>query len=782
MATLASALSLFVLGVGASDTPSSGSPREKVPVTIGDLIRFAVIGDPETIGYVQDDSYESGDNRNPTVAVSPHGKRVAVIVSRGNIASSTNNAELLVYQYRDLPAHPAPKTIAIVASSGNHAPISFVRWIDDDRLTFVATKDHAVSQVYESDLLTGSTVQLTHAKIQFDDVYWTQSADTIVTLDQVPNKPLGERQDCLSHGCRIAGEGNDPFGALVFAENGRYTGSYPISVFHRNSGRIVTVEPPEHTDDAIQSCSDPEFWGGLSPDGRYGVRECSLKQDHWPKWWKYYSGDPLLHRQDTTPVAGYVHRLEVTDFRTGRSRPLLSSPWLITHCLNSATEGFIWIDGGTRLLIVGAYEPLDIFDREEIERRESGPEILEVDPKNGATTPIAKLDRSLTCQSIKWTEASQTLEVGFIRKADHKPLAALAYRRIASGWVAAATDLRNALSVESTQSTGPVAVIVEQSLNDPPKLVAIDRRTGKKTILLDPNPWLADRKLGRVEAISWKSKTGHPYYGGLYYPADYIPGTRYPVVIQTHGFYPDRFSMTGLSKNFNARALAAGGIAVLQMDDTRGRGMSPEEVQEVQRGYEGAIDYLDKRGIIDRERVGIQAWSVTGPWIAYTLTHSSYHFAVSAFTSSGTGGLWFWMANRLFQGTAEREWGATPFGAGLHIWERSDPDLNLDRVNTPAIMWATGGPGDVGGLAGLWDWFTGLKRMSVPVEYWFFPDGEHSPYKVGDRMQAGSFLIDWYRYWLKDEKDTDPSKSEQYLRWDAMKRTWLKTRSVMIVH
>jgi dipeptidyl aminopeptidase/acylaminoacyl peptidase len=46
--------------------------------------------------------------------------------------------------------------------------------------------------------------------------------------------------------------------------------------------------------------------------------------------------------------------------------------------------------------------------------------------------------------------------------------------------------------------------------------------------------------------------------------------------------------------------------------------------------YESAIEYLDRRGLIDRDRVGIIGFSRTCWHVTYTLTHSKHHFAAAA--------------------------------------------------------------------------------------------------------------------------------------------------------
>jgi hypothetical protein len=88
-------------------------------------------------------------------------------------------------------------------------------------------------------------------------------------------------------------------------------------------------------------------------------------------------------------------------------------------------------------------------------------------------------------------------------------------------------------------------VHLEEGLNVPPKLIAFQPDTKERILLLDLNPQFKNLKFGKEEPIRWKATDGHEVEGGLYYPVDYVPGKRYPLVIQTHGFRPDRFQIDG---------------------------------------------------------------------------------------------------------------------------------------------------------------------------------------------------------------------------------------------
>jgi dipeptidyl aminopeptidase/acylaminoacyl peptidase len=301
-------------------------------------------------------------------------------------------------------------------------------------------------------------------------------------------------------------------------------------------------------------------------------------------------------------------------------------------------------------------------------------------------------------------------------------------------------------------------LVLRQSANDPPKLFAVG---GEKTALvLDPNPWLSERKLGRVETVTWSSKDGRAWRGGLYYPPDYEPGRRYPVLLQTHGYNENQFSLTGYSLNFGAQPVAAFGIVVLQIAENTADLDGAAQWPAVQGGYESAIDYLDTRGLIDRTRVGMVGWSWSGPAVGYMLTHSDYPIAAAEFTDSADFGWWYYLLGGAQVG--EHEYGPAPIGSGLDIWRSMSPSFNLDRVRTPMLMWTGGAVED------LWDWYSLLRRQGKPVEYWNLPDGTHEAFKIGERLHTNQLLVDWFRFWLKGDEDAAPNKAEQYRRWEGL--------------
>ena len=180
---------------------------------------------------------------------------------------------------------------------------------------------------------------------------------------------------------------------------------------------------------------------------------------------------------------------------------------------------------------------------------------------------------------------------------------------------------------------------MKQRLNEPPRLVATDKQTSR--VIWDPNPQLKDFELGEASVYTWEDKTGRDLKGGLYKPNNYKPGQRYPLVIQTHGFDESEFRPSGLTTTaFAARALAAAGIAVLQVSDIGNCPVSlkPDEGPCAVSGYESGANQLVSEGLVDPQRIGILGFSRTCFYVMETLTTGSLHFKAADVTDGVMAG------------------------------------------------------------------------------------------------------------------------------------------------
>jgi dipeptidyl aminopeptidase/acylaminoacyl peptidase len=738
--TLLAACTLLIACVCTRAEESSSSQSHDLgsrrPISAADLARFAIVGDPQALDW-NDNGWSA-----PPGLFSPDGRHVAVIVRRGDPDTGSNEATLTVYRTAELGLHTTAVASARFASTSNYQPVAYARWLDDNqRLLFAGTNGEEPSQVYELDLRNSAVRALTHEREQIVWYGTTARGSHVVTLSQRQKHPPANDPICIKRGCRISVD-------RLFEVDYGSAGSSVLEVHNLGTGMSAMTAGPESFDHDIDFCDDALF-GEISPDGRYALRRCTLRQV--PQGWREYAQSADLVQCWEQRNVFCARRVMLIDLQSGATVALSDAPSVWNQ------PAPIWIDGGRSVLLIGAMESLTGTEGSERTARARSWSVLVVDPAKLEASRITRLDSqhgSIVAGS--WSEKAQTLTLE-VRTADGGSLQ-MSFRHRGVRW--------QPVSNVSAQER-PIELYVAQTLNDRPVLRVRDRRRGTDRAMLDPNPWLAQRQLGRVEAVEWHTNDGLMWKGGLYFPPNYEAGKRYPLLIQTHGFEPEQFSLCGASRLFPGQALAAHGVMVLQVNenfrDRNGdRVDTPREWTTAQAGYEAAIDYLDSRKMIETDRIGVQGWSRTGPQLGYLLTHSSYPIAAAALTETGDFG-WLYYVNYAGPRTAESLFGAAPFGEGLSAWARYSPTFNLDKIKTPIFIWGSGTGG------GNWDWYGGLRALNKPVEHWISPAGTHDVFQVGQRLQVTQLLIDWFRFWLTEEEDPATEKLDQYRRWRGLR-------------
>jgi dipeptidyl aminopeptidase/acylaminoacyl peptidase len=406
--------------------------------------------------------------------------------------------------------------------------------------------------------------------------------------------------------------------------------------------------------------------------------------------------------------------------------------------------------------------PLNVSQLNEQKRRQERPFVAEIEIPSGIVTPITDRDLSVIGGDEKNRELLLSSE------SSQKGRTSLtAYKREGSEW-------REQLDSQSYPVTRRPDVKLEENINTPPKLVLQRHESDKPDVTIDLNPQFASLQFSPGETVQWRSSEGHNIEGGLYLPIHYLPGRTYPLVIQTHGFDPNHFYIDGpFTTAFAAQALAGLGFVVLQtgIDLNRDRNAGPWSDQKGAHAmamYEGAIDYLARRGLINRNRVGLVGFSATCYGVLYTLTHSKYPFAAAIISDGIDGGYFQYMltANG-YSPTAdyfELVNGGPPFGAGLQSWLQNAPGFNMDKIRAPLRIEAIGNFS----LIASWESLAGLKRLRKPVELIWIRDGVHILQRPSDRLISQQGTVDWLSFWLMPDEHRSVSL-EHYNRWSELR-------------
>jgi dipeptidyl aminopeptidase/acylaminoacyl peptidase len=157
--------------------------------------------------------------------------------------------------------------------------------------------------------------------------------------------------------------------------------------------------------------------------------------------------------------------------------------------------------------------------------------------------------------------------------------------------------------------------------------------------LTDVNPWVEkDLQLASMQLIQWDSVKGMEIEGLLHLPADTVPGTRLPLILNIHGgpagcftnsFRASYHIHAGLgyaSLSPNVRG-SSGYTDRLREGNTvsAGDGIGMGDYWDLMKG----IDAVIQRGIADPDRLAVKGWSYGGILGGWTISHTDRFKAAS---------------------------------------------------------------------------------------------------------------------------------------------------------
>lgn len=720
----------------------------KRAVTVADSIRMTRFGDP---------FYADGGPANGIVArFSPNGEQFVVLLKKGNLQDNTNEYSLVLFKTSGAFHSPTPRTLVSMSSSSNRPAMQNMVWLkDNDTLLFLGERPGETSQLYSFQCSTGKLTRLTNRDTSLtlfvtalggDELAYVieSQASSFITDTVLRNgfNVTGESLSELIRGGYGAGEG---FGA----------GGGPSLYIKRPGNRGEIKAKLEGRIDSLT-----ESMIALSPDGTQ-----LLIQTMPPAIRETWSGyeDQLLQTVLRHPakhgIQSTIQQYELVDTRTGASTPLFDAP------ISSNGSEMAWSPDGKSAVVSNVYLPLDVADAEERKRRATHTFLVEFKIPTRQFTIMSDEDLRL----LRWDEKANAVicDVGRIDSLTGKNTPKVYFKKNDETWsrVSGGGQARN--------SSLP-NIVLEEDMNTPPRIVAISADGGNKSLLMDLNPQFRDLDLAKVEEVSFKNSSGDDVKGGLYWPVNYVAGRKYPLVIQTHGWISDRFMMDGpWATAFAAQPLAGKGFFVLQLGELPDWHLAgtPKEAPSAMSAYESAIDYLDGKGLLDRNLVGIIGFSRACLYVTHTLAFSKSRIA-AAVIANGMDADYFTyvvISNAAPDEAADYEGlnGGAPYGeAALSSWTKRVSAFHMDRVQTPLRIQAIG----PASLLEEWNWFSGLYALGKPVEMVYLPNGTHILQKPWEQMVSQQGDVDWFCFWLKGEEDPDPAKAEQYKRWRELRR------------
>jgi dipeptidyl aminopeptidase/acylaminoacyl peptidase len=339
---------------------------------------------------------------------------------------------------------------------------------------------------------------------------------------------------------------------------------------------------------------------------------------------------------------------------------------------------------------------------------------------------------------------------------------------------------------------------VSQAITTPPEIFSYEPTGNKLQIVTTLNPRLEEVELAPAQEIHWTTSNGFPIEGYMFLPPDYVPGKRYPVVIQTKPMSGQFACDSGQDHypSFAPQPIAnAGMIYIAQHIPDNWDAQKAEQFfpsgYPGKSGYGGlseaafqmdmwdrAVEMLDAKGLADRSNIGIIGFSRAGWYTEFSLIHSRIQYRAATVADNVQYSLGeYWLSNA---GTRIKSWetlyGGPPYGPTLKNWLEYSISFNLDKIHTPLLMESMGNGHQYNDrnappllLAYYFEVSTGLKRLEKPVELFYYPNEDHQPDDPKARLGTLQRNVDWYRFWLQGYERPKADDVDQYRRWEHLR-------------
>jgi len=770
------------------------SKSQDHPFSVKDDIAMVRFSDPSA----EDEAPDSIPATN-----SPDGKYVAIVTTRGLLESNEVESAISIFELEEVrnavnnPTRILPKPLVIASITSfphreqtvPYAPvIKDVRWSENGRYIYFRGEDReGAYQLYQVSTDGRGLRTLTPTTQSVDRFDLTRGA--IVYTATMPGSAHRSQVGFINEDARDV-TGMRITDILFPGQMPSYEPEH-FSMWALHLGKQLSnpQQVPGYSVDEI-SMLGSLFPFRTSPSGGELIALTPLNEVP-ESWEKYDPADLFEHRRLRKSDRGLTdptnvlrpRQYSLIDLATGASRPLIAAPNARNLAYYWDSDLAVWARDEKRVLVTNVFLPL--------ESRAGEPSAMHTGPCAVASVDIPALTpRCLVFEAR--SPSADTLKVSGVafganddevivraknsaqeaRTTKYRLLQQGAWRAISEGKNPEAVATSGGATKSESAEARSISVFVRQGLNIPPALWASDRITGQARQIWDPNPQLSQIVIPEATVYHWNDKVGREWTGGLIKPLGYVPGRRYPLVIQMYMFRENHFLSDGTDPTaFAGRHLAGAGFVVLEIQK-KPSALSEADPETHLEGYRSAIDSLSEAGLIDRGKVGLVGFSWTCWYVVNALIKAPHLFAAATIADgldqSYVQYLIFGPGPPITHQQMNTIRGGGPFAGDLERWVREAPGFHLDQVQAPVRIEAS----NPASVLQEWELYASLHMQHKPVDLIYFPHGTHIHQKPLERLESQQGNVDWFRFWLEDYEDPDPAKRAQYARWRSLRSSF----------
>lgn len=303
---------------------------------------------------------------------------------------------------------------------------------------------------------------------------------------------------------------------------------------------------------------------------------------------------------------------------------------------------------------------------------------------------------------------------------------------------------------------GKTVIYSQETYDNPPKLMVQDLKTGEEQMVYQSNPQHFDYQWGKEELIKFESPEGTPIKGILYYPSDFDPTKKYPMIVSIYEIQSKDFH-----KYYNPTLHSRTGFGISNFTTNGYFVFLPDIVYEL--GDPGisaldcvlqGLDSLGDRKYIDKEKIGLYGHSFGGYESMFILTKTDRFATVVA--GAGASNLlsfylsmaWIWDRPQ-YTRFERQQWrmGDTYFNIP-DAYNRNSPINFAQNISTPFLGWAGKKDSNVNWEQHL-EFYLALRKLEKEHIMLLYPEEGHDISTPTNQEDLTYKIMDWYDFYLK---------------------------------
>lgn len=311
-----------------------------------------------------------------------------------------------------------------------------------------------------------------------------------------------------------------------------------------------------------------------------------------------------------------------------------------------------------------------------------------------------------------------------------------------------------------------------ETYSESPNIFTADASFRNIKKVSETNPQQADYAWGHSEIVHFKNVHGQDLQGALFYPANYEPGKKYPMIVYIYEIRSNqlnRYVSPSERSAYNTTNYTSQGYFVYQPDivyRTNHPGNSAVEC------VIPAVEEVLKTGMIDEKRVGLMGHSWGAYQTSFIITQTDMFAAAVAgaplINMISMYNTIYWNSGTPNQNIFETGQGRLrePWWDIMDEYKDNSPMFQAQNINTPLLVAFGTEDGAVDFGQGV-EMFTTMRRMGKPYIMLVYEGENHSLRRKENQLDYTKKVNEYFNHLLKDEEPAE---------WILKGRTYLEKR------